>query len=94
MKGSALKATPTPNCPGMPMLCSLKEFQGDKAAKEEAQQLAQTKLRKDVAVVLDADDSKKSSGKKEDEGNDILIKNISVADLLKEEKPAKRNCKS
>jgi len=89
-EGIDVESNPNTKLPGDAYALLLKEFQGDKVAKEEAQQLAQSKLRKDVAVVLDAEDSKKPSSPKEEEGSEILIKNISVADLLKEEKPAKK----
>lgn len=89
-EGIDVESNPNTKLPGDAYALLLKEFQGDKVAKEEAQQLGQSKFRKDVAVVLDAEDSKKPSGPKEEEGSEILIKNISVADLLKEEKPAKK----
>jgi translation initiation factor IF-2 len=89
-EGISVESNPNTKLPGDAYALLLKEFQGDKVAKEEAQQLAQTKFRKDVAVVLDAEDTKKSPGPKEEDGAEVLIKNISVADLLKEEKPAKK----
>lgn len=89
-EGIDVESNPNTKLPEDAYALLLKEFQGDKVAKEEAQQLAQTKFRKDVAVVLDAEDGKKTGGPKDDENNEILIKNISVADMLKEEKPAKK----
>ncbi|MBK6836895.1 MAG: translation initiation factor IF-2 [Bacteroidetes bacterium] len=89
-KGFTIESNPNTKLPGDAYALLLKEFQGDKSAKEEAQQLSQTKLRKDTPVVLDADGSKKPSSKKDDESSEILIKNMSVADYLKEEKPKKK----
>ncbi len=89
-KGFSIESNPNTKLPGDAYALLMKEFQGDKSAKEEAQQLSQTKLRKDTPVVLDAEGSKKSGTKKDDESSEILIKNMSVADYLKEEKPKKK----
>ncbi|HRH65707.1 MAG TPA: translation initiation factor IF-2 [Bacteroidia bacterium] len=89
-KGFTIESNPNTKLPGDAYALLLKEFQGDKSAKEEAQQLSQTKLRKDTPVVLDAEGTKKSTTKKDDESADILIKNIHVADYQKEEKPKKK----
>ena len=89
-KGFSIESNPNTKLPGDAYALLMKEFQGDKSAKEEAQQLSQTKLRKDTPVVLDAEGSKKTGTKKDDESSEILIKNMSVADYLKEEKPKKK----
>ncbi len=89
-EGFSIESNPNAKLPGDAYALLLKEFQSDKTAKEEAQQLTQAKLKKEQSVVLEADESKKPAAKKEEEGNEILIKNISVADMLKEEKPKKK----
>lgn len=89
-KGFSIESNPNTKLPGDAYALLMKEFQGDKSAKEEAQQLSQTKLRKDTPVVLDAEGSKKTGTKKDEESSEILIKNMSVADYLKEEKPKKK----
>lgn len=89
-EGFSIESNPNAKLPGDAYALLLKEFQSDKTAKEEAQQLTQAKLKKEQSVVLEADESKKPVAKKEEEGNEILIKNISVADMLKEEKPKKK----
>ncbi|MFN8145228.1 MAG: translation initiation factor IF-2 [Bacteroidia bacterium] len=89
-KGFTIESNPNTKLPGDAYALLLKEFQGDKSAKEEAVQLSQTKLRKDNPVVLDAEGTKKTTSKKDDESSEILIKNMSVADYLKEDKPKKK----
>lgn len=84
-KGFKIESNPNTKLPGDAYAMLLKEFQSDKVAKEEAQQLSQSKLRKDAPLILDAEDTKKSAGRKDAESEEILIKNVSVADLLKED---------
>ena len=52
-KGFKVESNPNTKLPGDAYALLLKEFQGDKSAKEEAQQLAQNKMRKET-VILDA----------------------------------------
>lgn len=77
--GIQVESNPNAKLPGEAYTLLLKEFQGDKTAKEEAQQLAQTKLKREGAVVLDAQDHKKPVSRKEDESREILIKNVAGA---------------
>lgn len=84
-KGFKIESNPNTKLPGDAYAILLKEFQGDKTAKEEAQQLAQSKLRKDAPVILDAQERPKAPGKKDEETKEILIKNVSAANVLKEE---------
>ena len=83
--GFKIESNPNTKLPGDAYAMLLKEFQGDKTAKEEAQQLAQSKIRKEATVVVDAEDRPKiPASRKEDDSKEILIKNISAADSLKE----------
>ncbi len=87
-KGIKLENSPNTKLPGDAYALLLKEFQGDKSAKEEAQQLAQSKIRKE-AVVLDAEEKPKTvASKKEEDSPEILIKNVGSAKPTIEE-PAK-----
>lgn len=89
-KGFSIESNPNTKLPGDAYALLMKEFQGDKSAKEEAQQLSQTKLRKDTPVVLDAEGSKKTGTKKDEESSEILIKNMSVADYLRKKSRRKK----
>jgi translation initiation factor IF-2 len=84
-KGIKIESNPNTKLSGDAYVLLLKEFQGDKVAREEAQQLSQSKLRKDTPVVLAADDRPKTTAKKDDESKEILIKNVSAAGALKED---------
>ena len=64
---------------------AIKEFQSDKSAKEEALQISQSKLKKDTAIVYEADGRTKSTKGKDEESKEILIKNMSAAHLLKDD---------
>ncbi len=88
-KGFKVESNPNTKLPGDAYALLLKEFQGDKSAKEEAQQLAQNKIRKE-SVVLDAQEKPKSSSKKEDDGDEILIKNVGAANAQEETPKAKK----
>jgi translation initiation factor IF-2 len=83
-KGIKVESSPNTKLPGDAYALLLKEFQSDKSAKEEAQQLAQSKIRKE-AVVLDAQEKPKASSKKDDDSSEILIKNVGAATPAKEE---------
>jgi translation initiation factor IF-2 len=84
-KGFKIESNPNTKLPGDAYNLLLKEFQGDKSAKEEAQQLAQSKLRKDTSLVLEADDRPKTATRKDDDSKEILIKNMSAAHSLKDD---------
>jgi translation initiation factor IF-2 len=84
-KGVKIESNPNTKLPGDAYVLLLKEFQGDKVAKEEAQQLSQSKMRKDAPVVLTSEDRPKTTSKKDEESKEILIKNVSVAGALKED---------
>jgi translation initiation factor IF-2 len=84
-KGVKIESNPNTKLPGDAYTLLLKEFQGDKSAKEEAQQLSQSKIKKETALVLEADQKPKTAGRKDDESSEILIKNISVAHNLKDD---------
>jgi translation initiation factor IF-2 len=88
-KGIQVESNPNTKLPGDAYSLLQKEFQGDKILKEEAQQLTQTKLKRETQVVLDASTTKKSSSKKDDESSEILIKNVTVADFLGTDKKKK-----
>ena len=49
-KGFKIESNPNTKLPGDAYNLLLKEFQGDKSAKEEAQQFAQSKIKKDTPV--------------------------------------------
>ena len=85
-KGFKVESNPNTKLPGDAYALLLKEFQGDKSAKEEAQQLAQNKMRKE-SVVLDAQEKPKAASKKDDDSSEILIKNVGAATAPKEEAP-------
>ncbi|REK36288.1 MAG: translation initiation factor IF-2 [Bacteroidetes bacterium] len=93
-KGFKIESNPNTKLSGDAYAMLMKEFQSDKTAKEEAQQISQAKLKKDLQVVLDAEDSKKPAGKKDEDNNEVLIKNVSVTEILQEEKPKKKSVKS
>jgi len=84
-KGVKIESNPNTKLPGDAYVLLLKEFQGDKVAKEEAQQLSQSKMRKEAPVVLTSEDRPKTTSKKDEESKEILIKNVSVAGALKED---------
>ncbi len=84
-KGFKIESNPNTKLPGDAYTLLQKEFQGDKVAREEAQMLSQSKLRKDAPVVLAADERPKAPSKKNDETKEILIKNVNAADALKED---------
>ena len=85
-KGFKVESNPNTKLPGDAYSLLAKEFQGDKSAKEEAQQLAQNKMRKEP-VVLDAQEKPKTASKREDDSEEILIKNVGAANAQKEEAP-------
>lgn len=85
-KGFKVESNPNTKLPGDAYALLLKEFQGDKSAKEEAQQLAQNKMRKET-VILDAQEKPKAPSKKDDDSSEILIKNVGAANAQKEETP-------
>jgi len=85
-KGFKVESNPNTKLPGDAYALLLKEFQGDKSAKEEAQQLAQNKMRKET-VILDAQEKPKAASKKDDDSSEILIKNVGAANAQKEEAP-------
>ena len=98
LKGIKIENNPNTKLPGDAYLLLQKEFQSDKIAKEEAQQISQGKLKKEASLVLDADGRAKAPvKKKEEEGDEILIKNVVTAEFkgepkakpAKEETPAK-----
>ncbi|MFM9052603.1 MAG: translation initiation factor IF-2, partial [Bacteroidota bacterium] len=88
--GFKIESNPNTKLPGDAYNMLLKEFQGDKILKEEAQQLTQTKLKREGQVVVDAESSKKSTARKEDETPDILIKNVSVGEAMGTDKKKKK----
>ena len=97
-KGIKIESNPNTKLPGDAYLLLQKEFQSDKIAKEEAQQISQGKLKKEGTLVLDADGRAKAPLKKKDEeGDEILIKGMATAEFkgdvkakpAKEEAPVK-----
>jgi translation initiation factor IF-2 len=84
-KGFKIESNPNTKLPGDAYTLLLKEFQGDKSAKEEAQQFAQSKLKKDSTTVFEAEGRPKTVGKKDEESKEILIKNMSNANILKDD---------
>src|SRR5437762_1228496 len=89
-KGLKIESNPNTKLTGEAYALLQKEFQSDKSAKEEALQLSLSKLKKESSVVLDAEEHKKPSARKEDDSQEILIKGLSVGDYVKEEKPKKK----
>ncbi len=85
-KGFQIESNPNTKLPGDAYTLLQKEFQGDKILKEEAQQLTQTKLKRETQVVVDAEVTKKPASKKDVESPEILIKNVSVSDFTGEKK--------
>ncbi|MFM2207305.1 MAG: translation initiation factor [Bacteroidota bacterium] len=90
-KGFQIESNPNTKLPGDAYALLQKEFQGDKILKEEAQQLTQTKLKREGQVVVDAGVTKKSTSKKDSETPEILIKGVTVADFLGAEKKKKKS---
>ena len=84
-KGFKIESNPNAKLPGDAYTLLLKEFQSDKSAKEEAQQLSQSKIKKDTSLVLEADERPKPGSRKDDESKEILIKNMSAAHTLKDD---------
>ena len=85
MKGFKIESNPNTKLPGDAYTLLLKEFQNDKSAKEEAQQLAQNKIKKDNSLILEAENRPKSPARKDVETKEILIKNMSAAHSLKDD---------
>ena len=85
MKGFKIESNPNTKLPGDAYTLLLKEFQNDKSAKEEAQQLAQNKIKKDNSLILEAENRPKSPTRKDVETKEILIKNMSAAHSLKDD---------
>ncbi|MCC7232027.1 MAG: translation initiation factor IF-2, partial [Bacteroidia bacterium] len=75
-KGFKIKSDLNTKLPGDAYALLLKEFLGDKSAKEEAQQIAQSKIRKETALILDAEETKKAPVPREEDAKEILIKNV------------------
>src|ERR1041384_4943453 len=73
-KGFKIESNPNTKLSGEAYAMLQKEFQSDKSAKEEALQLSLSKLKKDSAVVLDAQAQKKAPAAREDESREVLIK--------------------
>lgn len=88
-KGFKIESNPNTKLPSDAYTLLLKEFQGDKILKEEAQQLTQTKLKREGAVVVDAETTRKPSSKKDVETPEILIKGVTVSDYLGGDKKKK-----
>ncbi len=84
-KGFKIESNPNTKLPGDAYTLLLKEFQNDKSAKEEAQQFAQSKNKKDNSLILEAENRPKSTTRKDEESKEILIKNMSAADFLKDD---------
>ncbi|MBL0105244.1 MAG: translation initiation factor IF-2 [Bacteroidetes bacterium] len=94
-KGFKIESNPNTKLPGDAYALLQKEFQSDKSAKEEAQQLSQSKMKKDAPLVLDAEERPKTAaGRKDDESKEILIKNIGSKDFAKEEEAPKAEKKT
>ncbi|MFM7216736.1 MAG: translation initiation factor IF-2 [Bacteroidota bacterium] len=89
-KGFKIESNPNTKLPSDAYALLQKEFLGDKILKEEAQQLTQTKLKREGQVVVDAESSKKSASRKEEETSEILIKNVSVGEVLGADKKKKK----
>ena len=83
MKGFKIESNPNTKLSGDAYIMLLKEFQSDKSAKEEAQQLAQSKIKKETSLILEAEGRPKTTTRKDDESKEILIKNMSAAHFLK-----------
>jgi translation initiation factor IF-2 len=84
-KGFKIESNPNTKLPGDAYTLLLKEFQGDKTAREEAQQLSQSKIKKDTPLILEAEERPKITSRKDDESKEILIKNVSAAHALKDD---------
>jgi len=91
--GIQIESNPNAKLPGEAYTLLMKEFQSDKTAKEEAQQLTQSKLRKDTSLVLEADERPKTTARKNEESEEILIKNIGAAAFPTEEPVKKTKAK-
>jgi translation initiation factor IF-2 len=89
-KGFSIESNPNTKLPGDAYALLQKEFLGDKILKEEAQQLTQTKLKREGQVVLDAEMAKKPASKKEEDAPEILIKNVSAGEVVSTDKRKKK----
>ena len=93
-KGFKIESNPNTKLPGDAYTLLLKEFQGDKSAKEEALQFTQSKIKKESAFVLEAEDRPKAISKKDDDSNEILIKNMDSGSTTKESSRTKEPVKA
>ena len=84
-KGFSIESNPNTKLPGDAYTLLLEEFRGDKKLKEEAQQLTQTKMKREGKEVLDAETTKKAPAKKDDDVPEILIKNVSAGEVISTE---------
>ena len=85
LKGFKIESNPNTKLPVEAYILLIKEFQNDKSAKEEAQQLAQSKIKKDTSLILEAEGRQKAPNRKDVESKEILIKNVSAANFLKDD---------
>lgn len=88
-KGISVDGNPNGKLPGEAYTLLQKEFQSDKIAKEEALQVSQSKAKKEASLVLDAEVRPKTTSKREEESDEILIKNVVTAEFIKEPKTKK-----
>lgn len=86
-KNFTIERNPNAKLPGEAYALLLKEFSGDKSAKEEAHLVTLNKQKKDAATVLEADLKAKPVARKEEESPEILIKNAGTASEPAPEKP-------
>jgi translation initiation factor IF-2 len=82
IKNFKIKADPNGKIGEAEYKLLLKEYQGDKSAKEEATQVAQSNREKKESIVLD--DAKSVAKKPKEEKEEIIIKDMSATDKVLE----------
>ncbi len=93
-KGIKIENNPNGKLPGDAYTLLLKEFASDKTLKEEAAKITESKLKKETAVIFDAEVKPKQEKKVEEDVREVLIKNTGAAVESKEEKPKKKEVKA
>ncbi len=91
-KGHAIENNPMAKITDEVYLLLSKEYQSEKAAKEEAKQVTSGARDKKESIYLD-ENSKKPEAKKKEEEEDIIIKNVQTTTAAEKEKTASKIAK-
>lgn len=83
-KGFKVEARPTTKLTDEMYSTLLKEYQGDKILREEAKSIVIGKIRRDDAnLVIDKNDAPQPINRREEEQEEILIKNVGASTVVK-----------